>query len=467
MQAAFRREILQVVGFVVYVAVIASQPVQVLLWDGLSFLLAARDGAPLDFGHLLYVPALQLAAWAAPASLGSADLAAKLLSTLAGGLTFVLLWRTLERAGTRSLAALLTALLVTTTPLFWRQAGIVEPTTLTMACLLLVAAAAERYGSERSPTRLALLTGTCLLALVLHLASVFALPWILRRARGTTRVPGKHIAAVLGTVSLAFLAIGATGGLDRLPGFLRYWISFLPDDPSEVGTHIRTMWAILAVGTTVLTLFGIAGGIVAARLDRDRVVDALWLGLPYGLAMLLMGKPVAALMTPLTLALGLAAGAGIAGLQRNLGRIPLLLFATGLVLQVGYASLVARLHALTPDANRTFAEEIERRLDETSVVLAGPLAQHLEWYTDVTTIGLPNVMQLAKADDGSVTPRDAVDAEAQRLYRDFAAVYLTNEALDYLVLYWGLPQDAWSELKRETLLEEPRLELIRLPTAQR
>ncbi len=428
-------------GFVLFFVVIAALPPQALYWDDIGFLQYARDPIRLDYGHALYIPTLHrwhelLSAF----GLRSEEHAAKLLSALAAALFFVLLWSRLERTRIEPLAALTIALIVGTAPLFWRQATIVEPTTLTLAALLVAARAAERYGEARTVLRAATLCLASAVVLGYHVVSIFALPWLVHLAwRPAPAPPRRQLWVPLAGVLLLFLALAAAGKLAELPVFFRYWQGFLPAFSADaVAQHVQRSAEILRFGFPASLVVGGLG--LALLFARRRVPRALWLGLPYYLAHVLLGQPDVGLLLPVSLSLGLIGAEGFAVLPsarvaRWVGAFFLPLLCS---FQLAFGMVRALERAVTPDQLQESAALLAGALPDSCLLLAGPVAHHVLWFTEVPCIALPNEIHAAPNEpDGTkdvlAVVRSVVEREAAR----FKRVYVSSEALDYLGLRWN------------------------------
>jgi len=457
----------KLLGLLLFAAVIALLPTQALYWDGLAFLQAARPPLELDYGHFLYVPLLRAAHAVLAPWIESEVFSARLVSAVAAGGCLVLLWARAERTGLAASEAVAAALLVVTTPLFWRQADVVEPATLTIAALLCAWEAARRYGERRSALRLALLCASMAALLGLHLAAVFALPWLVDRARGPApRPPASHLVVPAGLV-LAVLAAGALAG--DLGAFLVYWRGFLPPAAgfaAAVGEHARMLGRVLTEGTPVLSAAGALGVVVLVARERAGLRGPALLAAPFLVAFLVLGKPVVGLLLPVTVALGavVARAAALTVAHPRTRAVAGVALAVLVAVQ-GTAGLVgAARRALTPDRLQEVAVLIAGALPRDAVVLAGPVAHHLRWHTGAPVVALPNAIHAARSRDAAADPVHVVVAEGERLAASYAAVYVTSGALDYLGAHWGadagrLPLD-WE--RALVVSREPDVRLVPL-----
>ena len=305
----------KLLGFVLFFVVITALPPQRIFWDGIGFLEWARSPVQLDYGHLLYIPLLH--AWHGVMSflVASEEFSAKLLSALGAAACFLLLWTRVERKGLAPATAITVALVATTTPFLWRQATIIEPTTLTLAALLATASAAERYGSVRTPARAVTLCGAYTVLLGLHLVSIFALPWIVALARGPApRPPARHLLVPAG-FALAFLALAAgAGALPELGTFSAYWRGFLPDaSAASLARHLDMAARVLSRGYPAVTWLGL-GALVWYAAATRRVPRAALLAAPYLFAFVLLGKPIVGLLVPVSIGLALILADGLRAL---------------------------------------------------------------------------------------------------------------------------------------------------------
>ncbi len=456
-------------GFALFFVVIAALPPQALYWDDIGFLQYARDPIRLDYGHALYIPTLRL--WHAVVSffgLGSEEHAAKLLSALAAALFFVLLWSRLERMRIEPLAALAIALIVGTAPLFWRQATIVEPTTLTLSALLVAARCAERYGEKRSVLRAMTLCLACAVLLGYHVVSIFALPWIVHLSSGPAPAPPRRQLLIpFAFVLSLFLAVAAAGKISELPTFFRYWQGFLPAfDADALSQHLQRGAQILRLTSPAPLIAGGLGLLLA--LVRRRTPRGLWLGVPYFLAHALLGQPDVGLLLPVTLSLGLIAAEGFAGLQSaRLARWVSAFFLPILcTFQFAFALVRTLERALTPDQLQESATLLAAALPDSCLLLAGPEAHHVLWFTDVPCIALPNEMHAApNRPDGTkdvlAVMRSIVERESLRYKR----VYVSSEALDYLGWKWNADPSTFPLDVRDTIRVRDAPPLFLVPLA--
>jgi hypothetical protein len=456
---------LRFLGFVLFFVVVAALPPQALYWDDIGFLAWARDPLQLDYGHALYTPTLRL--WHELMLLldyTTEEYAAKMLSSLFAAAVFLLLWLRLERQGLTRSAAFALAALVATTPFFWRQAGIVEPTTLTMTCLLCAASAAERYRAARSARNALVLVLYTGLAFGYHVVSVLALPWLVVLSWGRPRPPLAHLAWPIALGAAALLALVVSGQLALLAHFFGYWEGFLPRlSGAWLAETSREGWAIALHGFPLPLVLGALGG--AWLLARRRLPVALALGLPYGVAFFFLGAPKVGLLVPVSLALGLAAGEALASVVRQAVRGPLaeFLLAGALAFQVGYGVVRALERAVTPDTLQEEANLMAAGLPRGSVLLAGPAAHHVLWFTQAPCIALPNEIHAAAPGiDGTKDVLAIVSEVESRAAADHAAVYISSEALDYLQWRWKAdPSQLALDAGRTIVLrDQPALYLV-------
>jgi hypothetical protein len=436
-------------AFVLFFVVIAALPSQALYWDDIGFLEWARDPMHLDYGHALYIPTLR--AWHELMLLldyTTEEYAAKMLSSLFAAAAFVLLWTRMERMGLSRTAAFALSALVGTTPLAWRQAGIVEPTTLTLTFLLCAARAAELYRESRTLPRAFALAACTALALGYHVVSVFVLPWLVHLAWGRPRPPVRHLWVPAGIVAALGLALLATGQAPVLSHFVGYWRGFLP---TFSAAWLRETWregSVIAVhGFALPLVLGTAGAVLL--LARRRFPSALALALPYAGAFLLLGAPKVGLLLPVSLALGLVAAEALASAgtsaRATLGEV---LLALALAWQVASGLVQALDRAVTPDTLQEEALLMAAALPEGSLLLAGPAAHHVRWFTEVPCVALPNEIHSAPAAiDGRKDAIAVVRELVGRSAPSYADVYVSSEALDYLRGRWSadpsaLPLDA-------------------------
>lgn len=420
-----------------YALAVAFVPSTTTSWDGLGFLLNARPPLDLDYGHALYVPALRAVDALLGGALGSAERAAKLLSALGAALAFWLLWRRAARSVPRGPAGLAAALFATT-PFFLREAGVVEPSTWTIVALLGAAHAAEAYARRRSVPRLAVLIGAALVAGGFHLVSGCALVWWALSARGPERIPRRHVAGVLGAALLLALVAAP-----RLPAFWAYWMSFVTgyEDGflATLASNARRAAGLFVDGTPVLALCAAVGAGYLGRVRRTALVGPLALGVPYLLAFLFLGRPLIALLLPVTLAFGLCVTAALAEALRGASPPRWVTLGLPLAVVVQLATAVPHVRAWTShaDPDRDAALWFASTLPERAILLAGPAANHVRYYTDAPVVAVPNLLQAAVAEDPGADPIAVLRDEVRRQRERGVASYLTGEAVLYLRRVWG------------------------------
>jgi len=440
-----------VLGFFLFFVAIGALPPEALHWDGIGFLeWAGRDPIQLDYGHTLYLPLLR--AFHAGLEVlwyGTWEYSSKLLSSFGAAAFFVLLWRRLERGGLDVFLGFTLAALASTTPIFWRQAGIVEPTTWTLAALLLADRAAERYGGRRTAGSCVLFVVAFLVLLGFHLVSLCAAPWLARRARlWRDRPPRSHLLVPLAFALLLFGALAAADKLAELASFGAYWRGFLPRlEPRALGAHAAFLLRVLGLGMPGLFVAGVLGAGVAlgtrgtspAR-AKEVLLEAVLLALPYLLAYLALGKPVVGLLLPVGVGLALAAESGLCALPRGAfaDRAAATLLSALVVFQVGHGMVSGLQRARTPDDLQEEAELLAGALPRDAVLLAGPVGHHVRWFTGAPVVVLPNELHAARPGPGGKVDAIAlVQAVAARESQRHALVYLSSEAIDDLVLNWG------------------------------
>jgi len=419
-------------------------------FDGMAFLLAAREGTP-DYGHALYPLLLRLAGTGEGAILG-----ARFLSALGGVLAAALLLRRLQRAGAPPLDALLVTGLVVLSTLLWQEAGSVEPTTWTLASLLGAGEAAEAYGRRSSAARLALVTLAFDAALGFHLVSACALPWLVRCARRAgARVRSAHVAVPVAAAA-ALLGLALLGG--RLGASWTYWAGFLPD-PAEGGAHLASSLSRggRLLGEGAPTLLAALAAVAVLRPGPLAWREGAWLATPYLGAFLVLGKPLVGLLAPVLVAAGLLLGARLAA-ARSPG--PRTACALALLAQLGLGGVQAAAWHRAPDQARVDAELLARALPSGTPLLAGDLALHLRyWHPALDVRSLPELVHRARA-AGQVDPLEVVRALVRAEGRRCA---LSSDGVAFL---YGLGADPEAlGLRVESALwipENPRLALFPL-----
>ncbi len=451
----------RVLGFLLFFVAIGALPPEALYWDGIGFLQrATAGGADLDYGHALYVPLLEV--WHRGLNLvwyATWEFSAKLFSSLGAATFFVLLWIRIERRGLDPVPSFALALVGATTPLFWRQAGIVEPTTWTLAMLLVAAAAAEHYGERPTVARAAGFALSVALLLGLHVVSVFALPWLVWRTRHRESgfPPLMHAGLFALFAGAAVLLLDATNKLGEAWSFVGYWAGFLPAFELETGrANAGVAWQVLTVGMPGALVAGAIGVALSAGIGR-RCSDAWILGVPYLVAFLVVGQPVAGLMIPLGVVLTLCAADGARELvAREYARLDFALVRVLLplliVLQTGQGMATALKRARTPDDLQQQAELLAAALPKSSVMLAGTVAHHVHWVTNAPVVALPNELHgvasggvvSVDADGIPLAPRatgdvlEALRSIAAREAQSYEAVYLSSDAIDWLEWRFGV-----------------------------
>ncbi len=412
-----------------FVAVAVLAP-RALSWDALGFLLHVRAQAT-DYGHALYAPTIR-AADALLGGLASSERAARLLSALGASLAFFLLWVRAERAGASSWGAPVAAALFATTPRFWYEAGNVEPSTWTVAALLMTAEAAEGYGRERTLARMALLALAFGLALGFHLVSLCALPWLVWLAAGPAPRPPLGHAAIPLALAAAALALAAFGRLDV---YWAYWSGFWPrfegGVANEVALHVGNGWSFLLEGAPVLAAQALvcAPWLVLGR--RRRALGAvLALSAPYLLAYAFLGKPLVGLLLPALLALGLLIGEA-AGAARGLGRLASGVLGFALLLQLAITVAQAVRWTRESDVDGERAALLARALPRPALLLAGKLANQLRYrHPEVPVVALPELLHEALGRDRAADPIEVVRRELERA--GAIPCYLSSDGFAFL-----------------------------------
>lgn len=412
------------VALLYLVAVVVLAP-SAVSFDGMSFLRSAREGW-LDLGHALYTPLLVTARALAPRVLEDATVA-RCVSGLGAALAFVLLWRRVERAGLAPASAGLVALAFSGSLLVWQEAGSVEPTTWTVALLLLARSAAERHARAPGVAAFLVVLLLTLAALGLHLVSVCALPWL---AQGVRPESGRWPRAVGWlAVGLVVLGVGVlalrSAEVARAVG---YWRGFVPDLedglPRAFPQQLLRGARLLAGGASALTL-----GALLALLGAPRrfLGAALWLGLPYGTAFVLFGRPLVGLLVPLLLAATLGLAALLASTRSS---APTRALAALVLAQLAWSTREAVRAWRAPDTPRLQAELYVRHLPENTVPFAGALANHLRFYhPELTLVSLPEEWSRARAADPLADPLELVRRLQRAAGRPCA---LTSDAVAYL-----------------------------------
>ncbi len=400
---------------------------QALEWDGLAFLLRARPPLEFDLAHPGYVLLVRtVSELGRPLGWGP-ETSARLLSALGAGLVCILLWNAGERRGLASATALLGALAFSTSLLPWRQAAVIEPSTVNLALLLVARRQAERYGSEASPVS-ALRLALALSALVsTHVVSILTVPWVLRGVGRRARRPELWSLAFSGLLLFGVaLLLGLPGRLiDYARGF-----SSGPGWRTSWG-HVEHAASFLFEGAPLLCMLGLPSLFLLRRVHRGQ--DLPWLVGPHLAAFLLFGKPVVAQLLPLFLALALALAGGLVALESRL-HAPLLfaLVLVALGAQTTHALRVAFHKASAPDPRAQLTLHWANQLSRQDLLIAGPLTQHLRWFTDVDVVALPELLHEArsKGSDEIEFLRNALDGKKGRTY---ARRFVTPQALQYLV----------------------------------
>ena len=453
-----------------YTVTVAALYPRTVAFDGLSFVMAARAGT-IDYGHALYLPLLGAAGALVGESL-EPERTAQLVSAAGALLAFALLWRRVERGGApRALAALVAACFGFST-LFWQEAGSIEPTTWTVAALLVAAEAAEAYGRRSTLPRL----GAAMLALAtavsFHLVSLCALPWLvsLVRKEGAARPSVTHLLALLAGALLVLL-LAFLGG--ELGVYMRYWSGFVPDFRGGLGSELawhleRGGRLFLEGGPVLLALSGVAA-FALLRTGARGAEEGAWLAAPYLLAYLILGKPLVGLLVPVFLAGALVIGkaAALEGVESPGGsRLPRgavrLVLAFSAALQFGLSLPQALAWRREPDTNRTRADCLARHVPEGARLFAGPLANHLRYYWPaLDVLSLPELWHTAHARDRSADPievvRQAIRSAGKRcwLSTDGAGFLQSGLAADLTRL--GLSLESALRIP-----EDPRLALFPL-----
>ncbi|MSR63735.1 MAG: hypothetical protein EXS08_15015 [Planctomycetes bacterium] len=447
------RRVLAVALFLPCFAALAWLRPSSVSYDGLAFVLGARSGA-LDYGHALFLPLLRSVSWTGlPPVLG-----AQLCASAGLAVALLLLARHLLAAGARPAHAWLVAALFAVSTLIWQEAGAIEPTTWTLAALLAAGAASARYAGRPRVTRLALFLGALAVALGFHLVSLCALPWLALRARGTAPRPRAHALVLLGALGLV---LGAAFRDGRLPEFLRYWSGFLPTGElgPELSAHVARGARLLAEGAPVLVLLGLASFPFEWR---SRLREGLVLALPYGLAFLVLGKPLVGLLAPLILAAALGLGRGATAATRRWGERRVSLGLAGaLALQLALTLPQAIEWHRAPDLPRQRAELLARYLTAGTLLFSGALTNHLRFYCpEVELVSLPELLHAARVRSPAADPIEVVREEVRRAARRCA---LSSDGASYLQQWSGNPERLGISIAGAFLVpEDPKLALFPL-----
>ena len=424
-------------------------------FDGMSFLRSVREGW-IDPGHALYTPALVAFDALTGGMLGSVA-AARLLSALGALLAFVLLWRRVERLGLSRRPAGLVAFLFAGSALFWQEAGSVEPTSWTIACLLLARSAAERHARAPGLGHLAAALVLFVAALGFHLVSLCALPWLVLGARPES---GRWPRALLVAAPVAAVLVSALLVLQRaeIASFLSYWsgvVLDLDEVSASVSARLVRGGRLVLEGAPVLL---VAGLVALFRAPRAASAGASWLGLPYLVLFVLYGKPLVGLLVPMLLALALGVGAACAQPRAALSVRAL---ALAVVAQGLYSSSHAIAWRLAEDVPRRQAELIARHLPEDVVLYAGALSNHLRYYQpEIEVVSLPEVVYRARGSDADVDPIELVLTLSRSSGRRCA---LSSDGAAYLHAHGADPARLGLRAGAALLIpEDPRLALFPL-----
>lgn len=390
-------------------------------FDGMAFLRGAREGWS-DPGHALYTPLLGAFVRACDGVL-EAVAAARLLSALGALATFVLLARHVERHGLPRLEAVLVAFLFAGAPLLWQEAGSIEPTTWTVASLLVARWAAERHAAQPGALRLAAVLLAFALALGFHLAALVALPWIVGGAWPARRGARAWLVAA-GAATLLAVALLAfrSAPLERFAGYWTGVLLELESGVSELGAHARRGALLLVQGAPVLLLVGL-GAVLHAPRVAGRAAGLL--GLPFLVVFLLFGKPLVGLLVPCLLALALvlaAVGPAVPRFRRALVAACALQLAFTLFHALGWRKEV--------DAARREAELLAAHLPAGVPLVAGGLANHLRYFhPELEVLSLPEAWYRARAADRSADPIEVAWAEVRATGRRCA---LSSDGVAFL-----------------------------------
>jgi hypothetical protein len=453
------RSLAFVTAVLAYFLAVAWLHPRAVSFDGLAFLMQARAGS-IDYGHALYFPLLRAAEGLAGARLEAVDVGA-LVSAVGAAAAFALLWRHAERAGMTRLRAFLVAAWFGLATLLWQEAGSIEPTSWTLAALLLAAEASERYGRAPSVPRLLGALAAFALALGFHVVSVCALPWLVFRARAGGRAwPRAQLRAHLAVVVAAFLGLIGLAFLGgELGTYFGYWSGFVPTyrggAVAELGAHVRRGLVVFAEGAPALCLGALVALLARLRARASLRCEELGLAGAYALAFLAFGKPLVGLLVPVVLAAALV----LVRFARE-ARVALLLLGLGLELAFSVPRALAWSHE--PDDQRVRAELFAQHVPAGARVFAGTLANHLLFYWPaLDVVSLPELWHRAFVHDRRADPievvRDAVAAAGR-------SCVLTGDGAGFLA--GGLGADvARLGLRRERaffLPEDPTLVIFPL-----
>ncbi len=420
-------------GFVLYVAVVAALLPQALHWDGLGYLQASRNLGELDPQHPLYPASIRVAHSVVGLFGGSVELAARLLSVLAGGFVLVFTWRGAERSGLASWQALAVGLLFASSALCVRQAGMVEANLLMLACILGANEAARRYEENGGSAWIGALV-VLLIAAGWQVVALLAAPWVFREPLGR-RLAGRSRTLALAAFSIV-LVVGGLASDVRTRTFLSspgQLFALFGDNLSFLATTLGEGAAFASVSTLLALLWLSVRG-------PQALLRPLLFAAPYLIVFTIRGRPAVALLFGILFGLGQAVPIALARVSqratwRQLTGAALVLLVSVQTARTGLGTFRA---AATPDENKSAAYAIEAALPPDSWLIAGPIAQHLNWFTDVPVCELRYALHgSARAAEGraNIDPVQVV-LERARDNEDYDEVYITSEGLEYMRRYW-------------------------------
>ncbi len=461
-----------------------------VLWDGIGFLERSRDLTQIDLPHLFYPLLVRLTSALQGILDAPVEKLAKLWSVLGAALAFILLWRRGSSLGASTPLALCAALLVATSPRIWWESVLVEPSTLTLAALLVAAEIGRALGPRTLFGRALATSLVCVLPMGFHVLSVLAWPWLFLQTKAPENA-GATPSSRLRPLMLILLVVASAGALfgyshafghgpplgDRVNQFVETCKGFLPGASSAkdlmdgVAAHAITAWRILGEGEPGLLTAAGTALIVVGIATPAALAHAVLLAGPYLLMFLICGKPVVGLLLPVYIALhdSVASGTAFAERSRWTRRIAAAVLPVLVLAQSSVSLGQAVMHCMSPDLRKQQALAIANAAPEGSVLAAGELALHLRFYTDAEVIVLPEVMLYERGRSGpDFNVRAALDAAVQGHLRKGMRVFATPDGVQHLAKEWNLPPGEWLIGKEPEIVisESPPLKLVELTLPQ-
>ncbi len=450
-------------------------PREELVWDEVGFLLTSRSYFFGDYSHFLYTPFLTTLRVGLDPLGVPPDITGRLFSAILSTGGFLLLARFLGRFnGLSPWRSVGVAGLFFTTPIVLQQSARVEVYGGALCFLLLAAngACQVRAGGGKW-ARLMFYLGW-ILSCSFHFTGVLALPWLLFLACPRKRDVPRHALLLFLVGGAGCGAVGLVFGFSTLLGFLRRVLSFFPDPENArasftfLGSCVTQLSVFFSTGAPVFFLlagFSVLLCLAWLRQRKKSLVPFALLSGPYLVTYLIAGTSMLGLLLPVlcSLTFPLAVGSRIVALRYGARRSIGWILALALMMQVFLSVRELKEEALQPDQVLSDVRLIAEHVPEGAVVLAAERAGHLEWYTQVVPISLPNLMQHARAETRDLSAVLLFAARQAGQTSGGRGVFLTTRALDYLKEKWEIDANEILQLDDPIVLrEKPFFGLVRI-----